>query len=441
MKICFVCLHAYPLFNPSFKHIFGGAEMRCWMLAKALSCLPEYQVSFVVLDHKQEAVETYGNVRLHAHSHYRDSQHWMNGFREEVKSNIRITGTFPFISGVKKGGLFRLLSPEYLFKLACVSLYHIWYLVMRKLQRVNDLMFYPYLLQPGKTKVYRMINADIYCSFGVNELSSEIAAFCRRYGKKFVLFTSSDYDFSEEYFSGSNLINQYASAGYLCYYAIKNAHRIIVQTVHQEKLLKERFGEDCMLMLNPIDLSGPLETSPVNERRGALWVGKSDRVKQPHLLFELARNFPDYPFTMVMNLSNPEINAEVHEQLLASRPPNIEIIEHLPFEGADQLFSQAAIFINTSRFEGFPNTFLQAGKYSVPVLSLNVDPDSFIEKYHCGVFADGKFERLIEGFSKLISDVRFAKLCSDNINLYIRQHHNLDEKIDQLDKLFQELME
>ena len=41
---------------------------------------------------------------------------------------------------------------------------------------------------------------------------------------------------------------------------------------------------------------------------------------------------------------------------------------------------KSKILINTSSFEGFPNTFVQAWANGVPVISLKVDPDNIIKK-------------------------------------------------------------
>ena len=89
--------------------------------------------------------------------------------------------------------------------------------------------------------------------------------------------------------------------------------------------------------------------------------------------------------------------------------------------------------INTSAFEGFPNTFLQAGKYGVPIVSLNVDPDGFIERNACGTVAHGAFDQLVEGVRRLKQDPDWFEHCSQNIRAYVYEHHDLEKKIRELD--------
>lgn len=441
MKVCFVCLHAYSLFNPTkIIHIFGGAEIRCWTFAKALSKKPETQVSFIVLDHMQDGIERYDNVQVYPHSHYRDSQNWLEQTRQEVKSTLNRIKKYSLFSTSQEGkfGFEKLLSPIFIFKLVCVAFNHLCYIVLRWLQRIGNLTLYPYLLPVDKTRIYKDVGADIYCSFGVNELSSEIAAYCKRYKKKFVLFASSDHDFSDKYYLGSHEINQYASVGYLCNYAIMHADVIITQTITQTNLLHQRFKKSSVVISNPIDVTCTDEWIPYTKRRGALWVGKSDQVKRPDILINLAKLFPDYPFKMVMNLVNPDINTAYHDDLLHNKPANVEILDYVPIIEMDSLFREASVFINSSKFEGFPNTFLQAGKHGVPILSLQIDPDNFIEKNQCGLVAGGSFEQLVEDMSTLISDQKKALHFSNQIYKYIRIHHDLNDKVKQLTKLLTE---
>ena len=73
---------------------------------------------------------------------------------------------------------------------------------------------------------------------------------------------------------------------------------------------------------------------------------------------------------MLMNRSDENIFKEVE----CAKSLNLEIIEWLPYRKAEALIAGAFALVNTSCFEGFPNTFLQAGKFGVPILSFEVDP-------------------------------------------------------------------
>ena len=81
---------------------------------------------------------------------------------------------------------------------------------------------------------------------------------------------------------------------------------------------------------------------------------------------------------------------------------------------------------------------MQAGKYGIPILSLNVDPDDFINHNKCGWFANGDFDNfLLLGFKNLISDYNFWKQCSQNIRKYVKFNHSIDV----IDKKWQRVLE
>jgi glycosyltransferase involved in cell wall biosynthesis len=55
---------------------------------------------------------------------------------------------------------------------------------------------------------------------------------------------------------------------------------------------------------------------------------------------------------------------------------NLEYVGQLSLEEVNVWLARSSIFVNTSLpREGFPNTFIQAWLRSVPVVSLNFDPD------------------------------------------------------------------
>jgi len=204
---------------------------------------------------------------------------------------------------------------------------------------------------------------------------------------------------------------------------VHQADLIFAQTEHQQRLLSERYGKKSIVVRNPIDLNNYVENVPdYSERRYALWVGRADPYfKRPMMLIDLARAAPEIEFLMVMN---PKI-ASLEQQVKEAKPDNVTILDHVPFSKIDELFAKAFVFVNTSVMEGFPNTFLQAGKYAVPILSLQVDPDGFIEENNCGIVAQGDFNKFVEGLRIIKNDRESAQQSSRNIKAYVEARHSL----------------
>jgi len=427
MKICFVSLYVYPLFNPSMSSPFGGSEVRSWLLGVGLSRLPEHEVCFVVFDHGQKEAEQFGQVKVYRHSYYK-SQTGGSPSSLDLSKYLERSPRFPFVR-------FKGMGWAMLVGLPIALIYRLGAQCIRPIRagfcgwlKVGD-----YEIEPRKTRIYEEIDADIYCGFGVSTLTVEIAAFCKRAAKKFVLFAGSDVDFSPNQWAGPLGANPCGSPGDTCYYALAYADLIITQTEMQRSLLAERFGKEGVTLLNPIDLSDrvPYDDERAPSRDIALWIGKSDQIKRPEMLLKLAMAFPKIEFVMVLNCSDPGI----FQAVLGDRPPNVRVLDRVPFQEAERLFARAFVLINTSLFEGFPNTFLQAGKYGVPLLSLQVDPGGFIERDSCGIVAKGDFDQFAKGLDRICSDLALRSRFAGNLRRYAQEHHALDEKVEQLNHL------
>lgn len=64
IHICFIAPKAYPLFNQQAESVFGGAEVDLYYLATELARDKQFQVSFIVADYGQAAMETIENVTI-----------------------------------------------------------------------------------------------------------------------------------------------------------------------------------------------------------------------------------------------------------------------------------------------------------------------------------------------------------------------------------------
>jgi glycosyltransferase involved in cell wall biosynthesis len=399
--VCFVCLHAYPLFRPSVGESFGGTEVRAWLFARELARLGTHRLSFLVLDHGQPASERLDEVSVLAHPCYRI-----------------VSGSVPPDGSAQ--------SPLFLRATARAR---------AQLGRVFGFTRVAGIAVPKeRVRCYERIQANIFCVFGVSNLAAEVAVHCQRTGRKMLLIAGSDDDFSEAYRRRSAKKNPYGSIAGLCRFAIESAHTIVTQTDAQARLARDRFGRKAVTIRNPVVLDRPPTVSSPHDRV-ALWIGKSDEVKRPALLVRLAYAAPSVRFLAVMNRSDPMIFDAVRE----TAPANLEIIERLPFADTQSLFARAFALINTSRFEGFPNAFLQAGKFGVPVLSLEVDPDGVISTHRCGIVAGGDVAALAHSVVRLQEDKSLAEQLGRNLRAYVETHHRLEDRARELDELLTRL--
>ncbi len=411
-RACFVALGAYPLFDPTAKGPMGGMESRAWIFARALARRGETEVSFVVDDCGQGPLRVFDGITVYART---------NPLRTELSGLVR--GVHRSRAGIRQ------ISPAGLQRGYLSLAWRLPLCLTRSLRRVTR-----QVLSAGVTggpALYARIPADVFLPFGVNGFSAEVIAACRRNHRRSILCLASDADLDEAFLTPSDRARSDGVRGIEGHFALTNADAILVQSRSQFQLLRERFGRTGHLLRNPIDLSGDdTEGRPLEPRVAAtvakgpcvLWVGRSDPVyKRPDLCFELARKVPQVRFVMVV----APTDANHHNELKRRRPANVDFIEGLPFRAMPHLFRQCLALVNTSSQEGFPNTFLQAGKYRVPIVSLIVDPDELFWSRRAGIVCNGNLDVMADAVADLASNPERRKQYADRLADYVALHHDL----------------
>src|SRR5207249_1389866 len=107
----------------------------------------------------------------------------------------------------------------------------------------------------------------------------------------------------------------------------------------------------------------------------------------------LAARMPEETFVMVGPPSPIAPDNLLRLQKLAAAVPNLCLSAGVPFERTEALFAEAKLFVNTSRDEGFANTFLQAAACGTPIVSWAVNPEGILDRYQMGYCADGEWAR------------------------------------------------
>jgi len=296
---------------------------------------------------------------------------------------------------------------------------------------LNKLYWYP-LIPAIIWRRLSLADSQIYFQKMVGATSALIALFCRVKRRKYIYCVASD-----DEVDGTYIKNRKFPLSWLTQSAIRNADGIIAQTSHQQKLLKLNFNRDSTVIKNmcPIpDSLPPKEQPPV-----VLWVGNMRKVKRPDLFLKLVMAIPEARFRMIGGAS-PWEDPNYFEELKksAARLPNLEFLGFIPYQEVTHYFATASILVNTSDFEGFPNTFLQAWSRFTPVVSLNVNPDEIIIRYGLGCYSQ-TFDQMVKDVRSLIQNEALRCEMAERGRRYVKQKHDAGKIVPRYMKLFEQL--
>jgi glycosyltransferase involved in cell wall biosynthesis len=272
-------------------------------------------------------------------------------------------------------------------------------------------------------------HADIYLIKTMSPGVPLLAAFCSTHRKVFLYRTSSAPQFDRD------CREQHPRVGKAFDWALRRAKFVFAQSEEVKADLEQHVGVRRVMVIPNGHPLGPLNQYP---RETILWVGRSDPVKRPDLFIDLAQRTPDQPFVMVCQRATGDRR---YASLVAraGRVRNLQFIERVPFGKIDECFQRARVFVNTSDSEGFPNTFIQAAQWAVPILSLNTNPDGFLERHQCGICCEGSTERMAEALRSLLADNRFVEI-GRNARRYVEQKHDLSRIVEQYKRIFRDLI-
>lgn len=203
-----------------------------------------------------------------------------------------------------------------------------------------------------------------------------------------------------------------------------NVNHIIVQNLEDQAMLKKTFNYPSNVIRN----SYPIQYVNNNERDFILWVARSETWKRPEVYIQLAKAFPKEKFVMIMPIANNQRFFN-HIKNEAHKVNNLKFIPGVPFSEVESYYKNAKVFVNTSSSEGFPNSFNQAMNFSTPLLSLNINPDDFINKNQVGIYCYNNFDKLEENLERLLLDKELWKKFSKNAYQFVFNEMNIEKAI------------
>lgn len=270
-------------------------------------------------------------------------------------------------------------------------------------------------------------NADIYVLKTASPGVPLVAFFCWLHHRAFVYRTAHERECNGTY------IKEHTVLGPAFKLSLRTAKLVFTQNATDKEDLKRTTGVSSIFIRNAHYIS---DLSKKN-RDIILWVGRSTPVKRPELFIDLAEQINNEKFVMVCPRA---LGDEKYERLTsrAGTVGNLEFVEQLPFHRINEFFQRAKIFVCTSTAEGFPNTYIQACANTVPILSLNVNPDGFLDEYNCGICCNNDTELLCNSLKFLLEQERYLQL-GRNARKYAEEHHDITKIVERYKKTFMKL--
>ncbi len=189
-------------------------------------------------------------------------------------------------------------------------------------------------------------------------------------------------------------------------YGLYHADAVVVQTLQQGTLLKRHYGRDFTAHIPNFHPLPAQPTSKPDDRIIVCWIANIKARKQPELFVRLARDLADRPGVEFVMVGAPPSDHPSWGELQAkiASVSNLRYLGQQPQSAVNELLARAHVFVNTSKYEGFANTFVQAWMRRVPVVSLTFNPDGVFDNERYGICAGGSYDELRCAVERLCAD-------------------------------------
>jgi glycosyltransferase involved in cell wall biosynthesis len=282
---------------------------------------------------------------------------------------------------------------------------------------------------PRLTSIWKCLqraDADIYYQRTASRLTGIMAAYCRHMGRKSIFAAAGNPDLE----ANTPRIRHWRDRK-IYEFGLRHVDQILVQNNEQARLCRHTLGRDPILI--PNCYPPPNRTS---RGRGdyILWVSMIRQLKRPELLLDLAESCPEYRFRMVGGPGRGEESVFDEVRARASCIPNVEFLGFVPFSRIDKHFEDAALVVNTSESEGFPNTFLQAWSRGIPTVSF-IDAGARLNGEPVGIIVNSIYD-MTRAIGKLFPDGPTRNRESGRCLAYFQSHHSPSSVLDLYETLF-----
>jgi glycosyltransferase involved in cell wall biosynthesis len=285
-------------------------------------------------------------------------------------------------------------------------------------------------VHPRLTSLWRAltrVDADVYYQRTAAVYTAFMAHFCRKHGRKAIYAGASDVDF----LPGQEDI-RYTRDKKIFEWGVRRVDRIVTQNDVQQKQLYDNYGLEGVVIPS-------CYTPPAGARsdRGGyvLWTASVRPSKRAELALEIARRLPNYRFVIIGGPDPDRRSQQYYASLVeaARALPNVEMKGFVPFTEAERWFNGARLVLNTSLYEGFPNTFLQAWSRGTPTVAF-IDTGSRTGEGEAVYDAVADVSEASWKVERLMRDDILWQQASQRVLGHFRANHSIDAIIDRYER-------
>jgi len=209
---------------------------------------------------------------------------------------------------------------------------------------------------------------------------------------------------------------------------LKKSDLVLVQHTGQKEIL-QRKSVNSQVLPNLFLLNEKLQKTD-NSKNNFIYIGELNKRKGFAEFFNVVIKSPDHAFIIVGQPSD-KVGFLYYNKLKSFA--NVTLCGRLSHtETMDQIANSKAL-ISTSLMEGFPNIFIEAWAYGIPVISLYVDPGSIIEKEKLGNVCQGNIDKLI----RIMNNFQFSHEFAEKAKTYVKNNHVLNaNKVKEISSIF-----
>ena len=294
-------------------------------------------------------------------------------------------------------------------------------------------------IHPRLTSVWRALaktNAAVYCQQCASVDTFVTGLYGRSRNRPFIYMGASDPDFQadgvQKKFSrrGGWRAQQFYKLG------LWLTDTVVAQHRGQADDWRQWFGREATEIPNGY-VAPP--GSGASRDGVVFWAATVKSLKRPELFLELARKCPNLRFCMVGgDVPSGEVGGMYSEiKKLANEIPNLDFVGYVPFAEVESYFDRARVFVNTSDFEGFPNTFLQSWARGIPTVSF-FDCKAKEAGRSIG-FVCKNIDEMAVTVLKLATDNKFWEQEGQRALSYFEAHHSIRQVANSYVQMFDQL--